>query len=66
MSIFTGIVLRWHFVRARYFNALFESCLDQKLKIKLEKQLNYHLNKIMELKSEAPSLRDFFLIAFPE
>ncbi|MDF0727411.1 hypothetical protein PY093_12005 [Cytobacillus sp. S13-E01] len=55
MSIFTGIVLRWHFVRARYFNALFESCLDQKLKIKLEKQLNYHLNKIMELKSEAPS-----------
>ncbi|QOR66054.1 hypothetical protein IM538_20100 [Cytobacillus suaedae] len=51
----TKIVLRWHFVRARYFNALFESCLDPTLKMKLEAQLNYHLDKIIELKAEAPS-----------
>ncbi|MBE4907438.1 hypothetical protein IMZ08_05090 [Bacillus luteolus] len=51
----TKIVLRWHFVRARYFNALFESCLDPTLKKKLELKLNYHLDKMIELKSEASS-----------
>ncbi|WP_230501016.1 hypothetical protein [Sutcliffiella rhizosphaerae] len=42
MKIVKSTLFFWHTIRANYFAIISDSCLDKKLKLKLEKKSSHH------------------------
>ncbi|PFA66813.1 hypothetical protein CN378_13020 [Bacillus sp. AFS015802] len=47
---------KWHFVRLHYHQILLDSCIDSKIKVKLQKKVSYHETKVNNLNT---TIRNF-------
>jgi hypothetical protein len=51
MSLISKIFYHWYQLRKNYHQALYDSCLDYKIKSQLKIKIEYHKRKVDQLKS---------------
>jgi hypothetical protein len=51
MSLISKLFYNWYQLRKNYHQALYDSCLDLKIKSQLRKKIEYHKRKVDQLKA---------------